>query len=170
MLLSTKQSERYLAKKQTLTSRREQSQNAIRDLGVLPEEAYNKYTDARADKVSFRLDVGCRRRKLTRQIMKKLHKVAASLKQYAHVNKKAFDQYQSFTKQRDEHLARRDELDKSAESIQELIETLDQRKDEAIERTFKQVSKYFEEVFEALVPAGKGELVMQKKIDGYMVS
>ena len=102
--------------------------------------------------------------------MKKLHQVTASLKQYAHVNKKAFDQYQSFTKQRDEHLGRRDELDKSAESIQELIETLDQRKDEAIERTFKQVSKYFEEVFEALVPAGKGELVMQKKIDGYMVS
>lgn len=104
------------------------------------------------------------------QILKKLHTVTSSLKQYEHVNKKAFDQYQSFTKQRDEHLGRRDELDKSAESIQELIETLDQRKDEAIERTFKQVSKYFEEVFEALVPAGKGELVMQKKIDGYMVS
>lgn len=55
MLLSTKQSERYLAKKQTLTTRRDQSQNAIRDLGVLPEEAYNKYTESRADKVSFQL-------------------------------------------------------------------------------------------------------------------
>lgn len=108
--------------------------------------------------------------KLTRQILKKLHNVSSALKKYEHVNKKAFDQYQSFTKQRDEHLARRDELDNSADSIKELIDTLDQRKDEAIERTFKQVSKYFEEVFEALVPAGKGELVMQKKIDGYMVS
>lgn len=103
------------------------------------------------------------------QLVKKLHKTTASLKKYAHVNKKAFDQYNSFTTQRDEHLARRDELDKSAESIQELIETLDQRKDEAIERTFKQVSKYFEEVFEALVPAGRGQLIMQKKIDGYVV-
>ena len=63
--------------------------------------------------------------------MKKLHKTTAALKQYAHVNKKAFDQYQNFTQQRDEHLARRAELDTSAESIQELIETLDQRKDEA---------------------------------------
>jgi len=52
-------------------------------------------------------------------------------------------------------------------SIEELIETLDQRKDEAIERTFKQVSKYFEEVFEQLVPAGRGRLVIQKKSDTY---
>jgi hypothetical protein len=43
--------------------------------------------------------------------------------------------------------------------------TLDQRKDEAIEHTFKQVSKYFEEVFEKLVPAGRGRLIMQKNID-----
>ena len=53
MLLSTKQSERYLAKKQTFTARKDQSQNAIRDLGVLPEEAYNKYTDQRSDKVGY---------------------------------------------------------------------------------------------------------------------
>lgn len=61
-------------------------------------------------------------------------------------------------------------MDTSAESIQELIETLDQRKDEAIERTFKQVSKYFEEVFEKLVPSGRGQLIMQTKADGFVVS
>lgn len=42
---------------------------------------------------------------------------------------------------------------------------LDQRKDEAIERTFKQVAKNFEEVFDKLVPAGKGKLIIQKRID-----
>lgn len=103
-------------------------------------------------------------------MIKKLHKVNESLKKFAHVNKKAFDQYNNFTRQRDDLLKRREELDASAESIQELIQTLDQRKDEAIERTFKQVSKYFEEVFETLVPAGKGVLIIQKKIDGYVVS
>jgi structural maintenance of chromosome 3 (chondroitin sulfate proteoglycan 6) len=41
---------------------------------------------------------------------------------------------------------------------------LDQRKDEAIQRTFSQVSKNFEEVFERLVPPGKGELIMLKKL------
>ena len=100
--------------------------------------------------------------------MKRLHKVNEGLKKFAHVNKKAFEQYSNFTKQRDELLKRREELDASADSIQDLIKTLDQRKDEAIERTFKQVSKYFEEVFETLVPAGRGMLVMQKRVDGYV--
>lgn len=103
-------------------------------------------------------------------MVKKLHKVKESLKKFAHVNKKAFEQYSNFTKERDDLLKRRGELDTSAESIQELIETLDQRKDEAIERTFKQVSKYFEEVFEKLVPAGRGQLIMQTKADGFVVS
>lgn len=106
----------------------------------------------------------------SRQIMKKLHKVKESLSKFAHVNKKAFEQYNNFTKQRDDLLKRREELDASAESIQELIQTLDQRKDEAIERTFDQVSKYFKEVFEELVPAGKGELVIQKRQDGFVVT
>lgn len=94
-----------------------------------------------------------------------MHKVTDGLKKFAHVNKKAFEQYNNFTKQRDDLLKRREELDTSSESIQELIGTLDQRKDEAIARTFKQVSKYFEEVFEKLVPAGQGRLVMQRRID-----
>ncbi|OCF72938.1 chromosome associated protein [Kwoniella mangroviensis CBS 8886] len=146
-----KNAERYLTKRQTLINRREECNNKIRDLGVLPEEAFTKYMDQSPNK-----------------IVKRLHKVTEGLKKYAHVNKKAFEQYNNFTKQRDELLARREELDESAEKIEELIVTLDQRKDEAIERTFKQVSRYFEEVFEKLVPAGRGELVMQKRIEGYI--
>lgn len=60
---------------------------------------------------------------------------------------------------------RREELDTSQQSIRELIEVLDQRKDEAIERTFKQVSKEFATVFEKLVPAGRGRLIIQRKSD-----
>lgn len=87
------------------------------------------------------------------------------LKKFAHVNKKAFEQYSNFTKQRDQLLKRREELDKSATSIEDLVQVLDQRKDEAIERTFKQVAKNFEEVFEKLVPAGRGRLIIQRRID-----
>jgi structural maintenance of chromosome 3 (chondroitin sulfate proteoglycan 6) len=94
-----------------------------------------------------------------------LHSVNESLKKFAHVNKKAFEQYSNFTKQRDQLLTRREDLDKSAESIEELVQVLDQRKDEAIERTFKQVAKNFEEVFEKLVPAGRGKLIIQRRID-----
>lgn len=42
---------------------------------------------------------------------------------------------------------------------------MDHRKDEAIERTFKQVSKEFASIFERLVPAGRGRLVIQRKTD-----
>ena len=97
--------------------------------------------------------------------MRKLHAVKESLKKFAHVNKKAFEQYNNFTKQRDQLIQRRADLDKSAKSIEDLVEVLDQRKDEAIERTFKQVASYFEEVFEKLVPAGRGRLVIQRRID-----
>jgi structural maintenance of chromosome 3 (chondroitin sulfate proteoglycan 6) len=99
------------------------------------------------------------------KIVKQLRRAHEGLKKFAHVNKKAFEQYNNFTKQRDQLLKRREDLDKSAGSIEELVQVLDQRKDEAIERTFKQVSKNFSEVFERLVPAGRGRLVMQKRID-----
>ena len=97
--------------------------------------------------------------------MKKLHAVNEGLKKFAHVNKKAFEQYSNFTKQRDQLITRREDLENSAQSIEELISVLDMRKDEAIERTFKQVASNFEEVFEKLVPAGRGRLVIQRRID-----
>jgi structural maintenance of chromosome 3 (chondroitin sulfate proteoglycan 6) len=91
--------------------------------------------------------------------------VQEALKKFSGVNKKAFEQFNNFTKQRESLTKRREELEASQKSIRDLIEVLDQRKDEAIERTFKQVSKNFSEVFEKLVPAGKGRLVIQRKHD-----
>ncbi|KAG6333732.1 hypothetical protein ID866_5360 [Astraeus odoratus] len=143
-----KNTERYLAKKQMLSARKDECNRNIRDLGVLPEEAFEKYTNEKLDR-----------------LVKKLHTVNEGLKKFAHVNKKAFEQYNSFTKQRDQLLQRREDLDKSADSIEELVRVLDQRKDEAIERTFKQVASNFEEVFEKLVPAGRGRLIIQRRID-----
>jgi structural maintenance of chromosome 3 (chondroitin sulfate proteoglycan 6) len=91
--------------------------------------------------------------------------VQETLKKFSGVNKKAFEQFNNFTKQRESLTTRRTELEASQKSIRELIEVLDQRKDEVIERTFKQVSKNFSEVFEKLVPAGTGCLVIQRKHD-----
>ena len=62
-------------------------------------------------------------------------------------------------------MKRRKELDASQDSIEELVEHLDRRKDEAIERTFKQVSKEFATIFSKLVPAGHGRLVIQRRTD-----
>jgi len=140
--------EKSMQKKAALTKQAAECSRNIRDLGVLPEEAFGRFEKTNSN-----------------AIVKRLHKVNESLKKYSHVNKKAFEQYNNFTKQRDTLEQRREELDSSQTSIEELIGVLDQRKDEAIERTFRQVSREFADIFEKLVPAGRGRLIIQRKTD-----
>lgn len=140
--------EKSMQKKAALTKQAAECSASIRDLGVLPDEAFTKFKNTDSNTVA-----------------KKLHKTNDALKKYSHVNKKAFEQYNSFTKQRETLTSRREELDASHNSIDELVTILDQRKDEAIERTFKQVSREFHRIFEKLVPAGRGRLVIQRKTD-----
>lgn len=140
--------EKNMQKKAALTKQAAECAANIRDLGVLLDEAFTKYKHTDSNTV-----------------VKKLHKVNEALKKYSHVNKKAFEQYNSFTKQRETLTSRREELEASQKSIEELISVLDQRKDEAIERTFKQVSREFANIFEKLVPAGRGRLIIQRKTD-----
>ncbi|KAL2863418.1 chromosome segregation protein SMC [Aspergillus lucknowensis] len=140
--------EKSMQKKAALTKQAAECAANIRDLGVLPDEAFTKFKNTDSNTV-----------------VKKLHKANEALKKYSHVNKKAFEQYNSFTKQRETLTDRRQELDASQKSIDDLITVLDQRKDEAIERTFKQVSREFANVFEKLVPAGRGRLIIQRKTD-----
>jgi structural maintenance of chromosome 3 (chondroitin sulfate proteoglycan 6) len=94
-----------------------------------------------------------------------LERVGKKLKKYSHVNKKAFDQYVNFSEKRESLMERKDELDRGAEKVKELVESLDRKKDEAINRTFRGVSKHFAEVFKELVPLGAGELIMRTAID-----
>jgi structural maintenance of chromosome 3 (chondroitin sulfate proteoglycan 6) len=65
--------ERYLMKRQLLLSRKDDCNKNIRDLGVLPEEAFGENT-ASSDK-----------------LLKKLRKINEALKVFAHVNKKAYE-------------------------------------------------------------------------------
>jgi structural maintenance of chromosome 3 (chondroitin sulfate proteoglycan 6) len=91
--------EKYIQKKALLLKRKEECMRNIRDLGVLPEEALkedNEYSDLGS-----------------KQLLSSLHKVNEGLKKFGHVNKKAFEQYNNFTKQRDNLNQRKDELDAS---------------------------------------------------------
>jgi structural maintenance of chromosome 3 (chondroitin sulfate proteoglycan 6) len=135
-----------MSKKATLQTKREGLQRKIRDLGSLPGDAFEKY-----------------RGKALKTLHSMLSKTNEELAKLSHVNKKALDQYQQFTEQREGLEVRRGELDKAHAKIKELMSFLDQKKDESIERTFKQVSLNFREVFARLVHGGKGELVMQRK-------
>jgi len=78
--------------------------------------------------------------------------------------KKALDQYVHFKEQREKLEDRKNEIDKSQTAIKDLIVALDQKKDAAIERTYKMVAKYFTEVFKQLTGEGTAQLVMQKSV------
>lgn len=54
-----KNTERYLAKRQMLVGRKEECNRNIRDLGVLPEEAFEKYTSEKLDRVCLIFCISC---------------------------------------------------------------------------------------------------------------
>ncbi|RLV94112.1 Chromosome segregation protein sudA [Spathaspora sp. JA1] len=125
---------------------RDEIQKKIRELGVLPEEAFQieKYH-------SF----------TTQQLIAKLNEINIELDKYSHINKKALEQYNSFTKQQQELITRRQELETSKRSIEDLISNLQQQKGDVLTKSFEQVSHHFTEVFQKLVPQGIGHLIMQ---------
>merc|ERR1740129_513517 len=131
-----------MASKQTgLQARIQECTKKIRELGSLPTDAFDKYKSISQ-----------------KQLFKQLERANQELKKYSHVNKKALDQYISFSEQKEKLLKRKEELDRGHQKINDLMDVLEQRKFEAILFTFKQVSKYFQEVFEKLVPGGRGTL------------
>ena len=69
----------------------------------------------------------------------------------------------AFADQRSGLLDRARELDEGAKAILSLLSNLDAKKDEAIERTFRGVSKHFSEVFSELAPGGHAEMVMVRR-------
>ncbi|KAF2858008.1 putative chromosome segregation protein SudA [Piedraia hortae CBS 480.64] len=141
--------EKGAQKRSAINSRLHEVSTQIRSLGVLPDAAFlPPYTTMTSSTATSRL-----------------HTIQQTLKQYGHVNKKAIEQFTQFERQRETLLSRRSELDTSDSSIRELITVLDTRKDEAIDRTFRQVSREFSSIFSRLVPAGRGSLIIQRRTD-----
>ena len=139
-----KELDKLLTRKTLLLSKIDEFNDCIRRLGSLPKDAFD------ADRTQS-----------SKQLMATIAKCQQELQALSHVNKKALDQFANFSDQRDKLIERQQELDEAESSIRELIEHLDHKKDEAIERTFKLASRHFSEVFAELVPGGSGKLVMQ---------
>jgi len=136
-----KELEKMASKQTVLQQKIQECTKKIRELGSLPSDAFDKYKNMSQ-----------------KQLFKQLEKANQELKKYSHVNKKALDQYVSFSEQKEKLISRKEELDKGHKKINDLMDVLEQRKFEAILFTFKQVSKYFQEVFEKLCPLGRGTL------------
>ncbi|XP_045597906.1 structural maintenance of chromosomes protein 3 isoform X1 [Procambarus clarkii] len=140
--------EKMASKQNLLHQKIDECTKKIRDLGSLPSEAFDKYQNL-----------------ATKQLFKKLEGANMELKKYSHVNKKALDQFISFSEQKEKLVMRKEELDRGYDKIKELMNVLEHRKYEAIQFTFKQVSKYFSEVFKKLAPQGHAQLVMKSNRD-----
>lgn len=100
------------------------------------------------------------------QLMKDLSLVNGKLSKYSNINRKALDQYLSFSNQKDILFNRQKELDNDSHSINLLIQNLDIQKDNNIITTFQNVNKHFINVFSELVPKGKAKLVLRSNMDG----
>ena len=143
-----KELEKMASKQTVFQAKIQECTKKIRELGSLPTDAFSKYKNMSQ-----------------KQLFKQLDKANQELKKYSHVNKKALDQFISFSEQKEKLMSRKDELDRGHRKIQDLMDVLEQRKYEAILFTFKQVSKYFQEVFRKLVPAGQGTLSIKRDHD-----
>ena len=89
---------KFLTRKSLLSQKKLNAVNAIRALGILPEDAFEKY-----DHLS------------EREISEKLHTVNGLLKKFEGVNRKAYEQYESFTRQKETLEGRKTDLDESAQ-------------------------------------------------------
>ena len=84
------------------------------------------------------------------------------MQNFNNLKQNLFFQFISFSEEKEKLMARKEELERGHKSIQDLMDVLEQRKFEAILFTFKQVSKYFQEVFKKLVPIGHGTLSIKR--------
>ena len=117
-----KELEKMASKQTVLQQKIQECTKKIRELGSLPSDAFDKYKNMSQ-----------------KQLFKQLEKANQELKKYSHVNKKALDQYVSFSEQKEKLISRKEELDKGHKKINDLMDVLEQRKFEAILFTFKQV-------------------------------
>lgn len=102
--------ERLLNKRSLLLQKQEECTHKLRELSSLPANVED-YKDLAKKELLYQLDQTNRK-----------------LQSYSQVNKKALDQYVSFTEQYDDLLNKKQEADNGADRITELIQALDRKK------------------------------------------
>lgn len=149
----SKKMEKWAAKENLLRQKIEECSEKIAGLGALPQ----------VDQAYTRMSL--------KNLFKELEKANQHLKKYNHVNKKALDQFLSFSEQKEKLYKRKEELDIGDQKIRELMQNLEAKKVEAIQFTFRQVAYNFNKVFQKLVPQGAGFLVLRtaKDTDGEQI-
>ena len=100
---------------------------------------------------------------LTRdECLRKLEAVNKKLVKFDKVNKKAIDIYEMLKTEKKNMEDRFNKCKYGVDQTQDICQMLDERKLKKVDFTFKQVAKYFEEIFQILVPNGRGKLIFTK--------
>lgn len=117
------------------------------------DEKLRSLTIASADMAKYK---GMSFPALTKE-MSRLHK---ELNKFEHVNKKAVDQFATFTDQLQDLEKKRAEVDESRDAIQAFISRVDAQREEAVLQTLKHVDAHFRQIFADLVNGGRARLCM----------
>ena len=134
--------DRLLSRRNVLLQKVDEFTALIRKLGAIPQDGLD----------------GVHAGSSSAALHKEIEKVTAELGKLAHVNKKALDQHTSFSEERNRLIEKQQEMEEAREKIEELIEHLDNKKDEALEVSFRSIQKMFALVFKELIPEGSGSL------------
>ena len=151
--------EKFMSRRALLLQRREECSKRIRELGVIAGDPEMESVESRLRDLS------------TPALLAALADCTATIKTNFSTstrpppNRKAAELHTAFSRQAASLQARHSELSTSAQSITEFIAVLDQRRDEAIMRTFEQVKENFAKVFERLCPSGYAKLVLARGED-----
>lgn len=146
--------EKFMSRRALLLQRREECSKRIRELGVIAGDPEMESVESKLRDLS------------SPALVAALADCTATIKANFSTstrpppNRKAAELHAAFSRQAATLQSRHSELETSAQSITNFIGILDQRKDEAIMRTFDQVKENFERVFERLCPSGYAKLVI----------
>ena len=137
--------EKISMKMMNLMENKENYIKKMGSLGSLPAEEHERFKSEHSE-----------------TLMKLLEENSNVIKKYQHVNKRALEQYTKYTEKLESLNEKIADLEKSENSIKDLLTHLENIKDEAIVRTFRSVAQHFSEIFHEIVPQGKGRLKMVK--------
>jgi len=142
-------SQNLVGRRQALQEKVESLGKHIHALGALNQTEVAKYKNKGVDALKKTLD-----------------KLQGELKEYASVNKKALDQWNSFSKEKRKLESRNKEQMDDKEHIERLMQHLDLKKDDAILRTFHAINDEFKKAFKSLVVRGNAKLMMFENKEG----
>jgi structural maintenance of chromosome 3 (chondroitin sulfate proteoglycan 6) len=97
-----------------------------------------------------------------KSLYSKLKKVNDEIKKYSTANKRASSQYDEYVSRKERLCSRMEELRSNRTSIEEFIEELDNKKEEAINLMFSMLKDNFLYFYGRLNPGGIGELVLNE--------